>query len=407
MLADPMFQFNEELARPPMTLPVVASTTTSSSSTSSAVVSPSTTSSQANVHISSGSSTSSSSSSTYNNNNNNSNNLRRPSKLELKVNLNDEQTAASLSPLNPQQQLHPLSLHQQHNNSHDKNNNVIDNDNTTTTATLHSRLNQHTNSQNFVNSSNNTFTGHRSGLVLKDASNHAKSSSNVNNTNDAASTASSGATSGKTTAAAMGGSNGGGGGVTRKKKRRFAADMQTSRFSDVYSMTGEVLGQGAYGKVWTCRNIYTRAEYAVKIIDKARHPNRERVFKEIEIYLHCRDCSHILKIIEFFEEEAKFYVVFEKMEGGPLLNHIERRGHLTEQEASLIVKEIATALHFLHSKGMAHRDLKPENILCQYADSLLPVRICDFDLGSSIKVTQNSTNKNSTCSNHGPICEKP
>ena len=178
--------------------------------------------------------------------------------------------------------------------------------------------------------------------------------------------------------------------TTKKKKRRFAADLQSNRFSDVYSLTPEVLGQGAYGKVWTCKNIYTCQEYAVKIIDKYKHPNRERVFKEIEIYLHCRDCANILKIIEFFEEEEKFYVVFEKMEGGPLLNHIERRGHLTEREASLIVKDIATALNFLHSKGMAHRDLKPENILCQYSNSVIPVKICDFDLGSSIKINSRS-----------------
>lgn len=90
----------------------------------------------------------------------------------------------------------------------------------------------------------------------------------------------------------------------RKKKRRFAADQQTTRFSDVYSLTGEVLGRGAYGQVFTCRNIYTGHEYAVKIIDKYTHPNRERVFKEIEIYLHCRECPNILKIIEFFEGDV-------------------------------------------------------------------------------------------------------
>jgi MAP kinase interacting serine/threonine kinase len=179
--------------------------------------------------------------------------------------------------------------------------------------------------------------------------------------------------------------------AAKKKKRRFAPDQpQANRFSDVYSLTGEELGKGAYGIVYACRNIYTGAEYAVKIIDKYRHPNRERVFKEIEIYLHCRDCNNILKIIEFFEEEEKFYVVFEKMEGGPLLTHIERRGHLTEREASVIVRDIANALNFLHSKGMAHRDLKPENILCQYTDSIIPVKICDFDLGSSIKINSRS-----------------
>ena len=178
--------------------------------------------------------------------------------------------------------------------------------------------------------------------------------------------------------------------TNKKKKRRFGADLQLNKFSDVYTLTNEVLGQGSYGKVCTCRNLYTNKEYAVKIIDKYMHPNRERVFKEIEIFLHCRDCKNILQIIEFFEEEEKFYVVFEKMEGGPLLNHIEKRGYLTEREASLIVRDIATALNFLHSKGMAHRDLKPENILCQFSNSVIPVKICDFDLGSTIKINSRS-----------------
>ena len=49
---------------------------------------------------------------------------------------------------------------------------------------------------------------------------------------------------------------------------------------------------------------------------------------------------------------------------GTLLDTIEKRGHLTEQEASLVIRDLARAIDFLHRKGIAHRDLKPENILC-------------------------------------------
>ncbi|NWX93800.1 MKNK2 kinase, partial [Nothoprocta pentlandii] len=45
----------------------------------------------------------------------------------------------------------------------------------------------------------------------------------------------------------------------------------------------------------------------------------------------------------------------------------------------------------LSSPGIAHRDLKPENILCESPDQVSPVKICDFDLGSGIKL-------NSDCS---------
>lgn len=39
------------------------------------------------------------------------------------------------------------------------------------------------------------------------------------------------------------------------------------------------------------------------------------------------------------------------MYGGTLLENIEGRGHLTEREASLVVKHIAIALNCLHCKG--------------------------------------------------------
>ena len=56
--------------------------------------------------------------------------------------------------------------------------------------------------------------------------------------------------------------------------------------------------------------------FFVQIISKARHPNRTRVFKEIDIYYHCRGCENILSIIDFLEDDDYFYLVFQKMEGG-------------------------------------------------------------------------------------------
>ncbi|CAF4104812.1 unnamed protein product [Rotaria sp. Silwood2] len=177
----------------------------------------------------------------------------------------------------------------------------------------------------------------------------------------------------------------------KKKKRRTANSYSDISFNDKYKLTEELLGTGAHGVVKTCRDRVTKQEYAVKIISKARHPNRTRVFKEIDIYYHCRGCENILSIIDFLEDDDYFYLVFQKMEGGPLLNHIMKRGRLTEREASLIVRDIANGLNFLHSKGMSHRDLKPENILVERADSIVPIKLCDFDLGSAIRLNSNKT----------------
>ncbi|XP_064604575.1 MAP kinase-interacting serine/threonine-protein kinase 1-like [Liolophura sinensis] len=175
----------------------------------------------------------------------------------------------------------------------------------------------------------------------------------------------------------------------RKKKRR-ARDRQERHFHDIYKPTGEILGKGAYASVRTYVNDHTQKQYAVKVIEKSQGRLRSKVFKEIEIFHQCQDNPNILRLVEYFEEEERFYLVFEKMYGGTLLENIEGRGHLTEREASLVVKHIAIALNCLHCKGIAHRDLKPENILCEQAGEVVPLRICDFDLASGVMFESDS-----------------
>ncbi|CAK8689596.1 unnamed protein product [Clavelina lepadiformis] len=173
----------------------------------------------------------------------------------------------------------------------------------------------------------------------------------------------------------------------RKKRRTRAADsFCNGTFDDLYYITDELLGEGAYARVWTCVNKYTNKQYAVKIIEKhvAGH-SRMKVFKEVELLHQCTGRSNILQLIEYFEDSERFYLVFEKMYGGTLLHRIEKSEHFDECEAARVVKDIATALAFLHDKGIAHRDLKPANILCETADKVSPVKICDFDLASGCR----------------------
>lgn len=85
-----------------------------------------------------------------------------------------------------------------------------------------------------------------------------------------------------------------------------------------------------------------------------------------------------------------------QINGGPLLTRIQEHVCFSEHEAAQIVKEIASALDFLHKKGIAHRDLKPENILCVSTEQLCPIKICDFDLGSGIKFTTELSSPSAT-----------
>ncbi|XP_072430584.1 MAP kinase-interacting serine/threonine-protein kinase 1-like isoform X3 [Chiloscyllium punctatum] len=238
-------------------------------------------------------------------------------------------------------------------------------------------------------------------------------------------------------------------GKRKKKKRRTRArNSLTGKFEDLYKLTDEHLGEGSYAKVRGCVNLHSGKECAVKIIEKKTDLSRNRVFREVETLYQCQGSQNILELIEFFEDEAHFYLVFEKMRGGSILTHIQRRKYFNEREASIVVKDIASALDFLHTKGsgvegtpvcisdaevemvnsikflgvmiannlswsihvdvtikkarlyllrkltkfgIAHRDLKPENILCEFAEQISPVKICDFDLGSGVKLSSACT----------------
>ncbi|XP_014103418.2 uncharacterized protein Lk6 isoform X1 [Bactrocera oleae] len=182
----------------------------------------------------------------------------------------------------------------------------------------------------------------------------------------------------------------------RRKKKRTSSSLHSSTFQELYKLTGEILGEGAYASVQTCVNIYTDLEYAVKVIDKIPGHARARVFREVETFHHCQGHPGILQLIEFFEDDEKFFLVFEKINGGPLLRRIQEQICFSEHEAAQIIKEIASGLDFLHKKGIAHRDLKPENILCVYPDKLCPIKICDFDLGSGIKFTTDVSSPSAT-----------
>jgi len=171
--------------------------------------------------------------------------------------------------------------------------------------------------------------------------------------------------------------------LKKKKKKKKPPSTLGTTFQDLYKLTGEKLGEGSYGQVMTCKSVYDGEEYAVKIIEKKPGTFlRRKLLKEIEIYHMCRGQKNIIQLVEFFEEEENFYLVFEKLNGGPLLEHIQRRKFLTECEASTIVRNLAQAIQFLHSRGIAHRDVKPDNVLCLSSSQTEDVKLCDFDLCS-------------------------
>ena len=71
----------------------------------------------------------------------------------------------------------------------------------------------------------------------------------------------------------------------------------------------------------------------------------------------------IVSVLEAFAANNTWYYAMEYIEGGSLDEYIVRRGGLPEQEAIAAIREIGSALSFMHNHKMLHLDLKPKNIM--------------------------------------------
>jgi MAP kinase interacting serine/threonine kinase len=129
----------------------------------------------------------------------------------------------------------------------------------------------------------------------------------------------------------------------REKKKKSRLDtINNSTFVDHYMLTGTFLGSGSFSRVEECQSLRNIDQaFAVKIIEKKTPGIRSKVFKEIETYHICNGHENIINLLEYFEDPRNFYLIFEKLNGGPLLNFIQSTNCLTEQEASKVVKDLA------------------------------------------------------------------
>ena len=133
--------------------------------------------------------------------------------------------------------------------------------------------------------------------------------------------------------------------------------ISTEPVANYYSIVKD-LGHGSYGQVKKVKHKQLNEIRAMKITNKKSDSSKY----EIEIL---RKISHpnITNIFEIFADSKKYYVIMEFLEGGELFEAITSIGSFTEASACKVMKQILSAVYYLHSNRIVHRDLKPENIM--------------------------------------------
>lgn len=136
--------------------------------------------------------------------------------------------------------------------------------------------------------------------------------------------------------------------------------------SEVYKQIGEI-GEGSYGSIIKVKHRLTHEIRAMKIIQKRRMAygiDENKILEEIKI-LKSLDHPNIIKIYEFFVDKINFYIVMEYLDQGDLFALISKSRILKESVVCSIIKQIMSAIAYLHSKNIIHGDIKLENILIE------------------------------------------
>lgn len=125
---------------------------------------------------------------------------------------------------------------------------------------------------------------------------------------------------------------------------------------------GEICGSGAFATVRKVTNKQSGQVRALKIIKKQKNQDSARMYLEVEILkklIH----ANIMQIFEFYEDKKNFYIITELCDGGELFDMIVEKGSFNEDDAAWVMKQLMSAINYIHTSSIVHRDLKPENIL--------------------------------------------
>ncbi|XP_060097860.1 mitogen-activated protein kinase kinase kinase 4 isoform X1 [Heteronotia binoei] len=147
---------------------------------------------------------------------------------------------------------------------------------------------------------------------------------------------------------------------------------------------GNKIGEGQYGKVYTCISVDTGELMAMKEI--RFQPNDHKTIKETADELKIFEGIKHPNLVRYFGVELhreEMYIFMEYCDEGTL-EEVSRLG-LQEHVIRLYTKQITTAINVLHEHGIVHRDIKGANI---FLTSSGLIKLGDF--GCSVKLKNNT-----------------
>lgn len=148
---------------------------------------------------------------------------------------------------------------------------------------------------------------------------------------------------------------------TREITKEEALFYKVKELSSRYIISEE-LSRCQFGVVHRCVEIATKKTFMAKFI-KVKGTDRELVLREIEA-LNIARHRNIIYLHEYFESMEEIILIFEFISGVDIFERLGTSNFdLTEQEIVRYLRQVCSALKFLHSHNVGHFDIRPDNIV--------------------------------------------
>jgi len=177
-----------------------------------------------------------------------------------------------------------------------------------------------------------------------------------------------------------------------EEDKNAPADSTEKRLLDEYSV-GLTLGEGAFGVVSVCKKRATGQEYAVKMVDRVETPV-EAIKKEAEM-LQSMDHRNIVKFHGVFYERCFVCIVMDKLDGGDLVEglqrHLKESGQINCLDVVHVAAQMANSINYLHQRNVVHRDVKGDNYLMDrktMTDKQCQIVLTDFGTACTASKTE-------------------
>ena len=157
-----------------------------------------------------------------------------------------------------------------------------------------------------------------------------------------------------------------------------------------YEVLG-VVGEGAYGIVYKCKNKETDKFVAIKKFKETEDELVQKTMKRELKMLQQLKHPNIVEFQESFTHKGNLFLVFEYCEKNLLEVLEESPDGLSPKLIKSFVYQMCKAIAYMHKNNMIHRDIKPENLLI---DEHLNLKLCDFGFARKVKLNKNNNNIN-------------